>query len=80
MHGRYPVMKEKVTGREYVTRSNRVPLSDPAEVALPMAEGAAAKLQLRLKNPAEALTPGQFIERVKAAVDPAYRRSTPQMQ
>ena len=75
MHGRYPVMKEKGTGREFVTRSNKVPLSDTAEVALPVAEGAAQALQLKMKSTAQALTPDQFIQRVKAAVDPAYRRA-----
>ena len=74
MHGRYPVMKEKGTGREYITRSDRVPLHDTAEVALPIAEGSAAALQLRMKNTAQALTPAQFIQRVRIAVDPAYRK------
>jgi hypothetical protein len=75
MHGRYPVMTEKVSGRKYIARNNRVPLQDTAEVALPMGEGAAATLQLRMKNPAQALTPDQFAQRVKAAVNPAYRRA-----
>lgn len=74
MHGRYPIQKEFGTGREYVTRSNHVPLQDTAEVALPMAEGAAAELQRRMKSPALALTPAQLVQRVKVAVDPAYRK------
>lgn len=75
MHGRYRIMKEKGRDREYVTRSNRVPLQDTAEVALPMAEGAAVEMQLRMKSAAQALTPAQFVERVKASVNPAYRRA-----
>lgn len=73
MHGRYPIQKDAGTGREYMTRSNHVPLQDPAEVALPMAEGSAAEMQRRMKTPALALTPAQLIQRVKAEVNPAYR-------
>ena len=76
MHGRYPVMREKENGREYITRSNKVPLQDTAEVALPMTEGSAAAMQLRMKNAAQALTPAQFTQRVKAAVDSSYRRQS----
>jgi hypothetical protein len=75
MHGRYPVLKESGTGREYVARSNRVPLQDTAEVGLPMAEGGAASLQLRMKNAAQALTPAQFVQRIKATVNPSYTRA-----
>ena len=75
MHGRYPVMKEEGTGREYVTRSDRVPLQDTAEVGLPISEGTATALQLRMKNTAQALAPADFIQRVKKAVDPSYRKS-----
>ena len=74
MHGRYPIQRELGTGREYVTRSNHVPLQDTAEVALPMAEGSAAEMQRRMKNTAQALTPTQLVQRVKAAVNPSYRR------
>lgn len=74
MHGRYRIMKEKGAERQYITRSNKVPLQDTAEVALPMAEGSAAELQLKMKSTAQALTPAQFIQRVKASVNPAYRR------
>lgn len=74
MHGRYPVRKELGTGREYVTRSNDVPLQDISEVSLPMAEGTVAELQRRMKNPAQALTPAQLVQRIKASVNPAYRR------
>ena len=75
MHGRYPILKESTTGREYVARSNQVPLQDTAEIALPMADGGATALQLRLKDTAQALTPTQFIQQVKAAVNPSYNRA-----
>lgn len=74
MHGRYPIMKEKGSGREYLARSNKVPLQDTAEITLPVTEGVAAALQLKMKDPARALTPEQFIQRIRAAVDPSSRR------
>lgn len=74
MHGRYPVMKDKATGREYIARNNKVPLQDTAEVGLPVAEGAAAKLQSQMKSPATALTPADFVQRIKKAVNPAFRK------
>lgn len=65
MHGRYPVMKDGA-GREYVARSNRVPLSDVAEVAMPLVEGPVATLQARAKSTASAMTPAEFIQRIRA--------------
>jgi hypothetical protein len=70
MHGRYPVLREAATGRKYVARSNRVPLEDTAEVVMPMAEGAAATLQQRLKQPGRALTPEDFVRQIKAVKAP----------
>jgi hypothetical protein len=40
MHGRYRVEREAATGREYVARDNRVPLTDVSEVNLPLGENA----------------------------------------
>jgi hypothetical protein len=74
MHGRYPVLKETGTGRQYVARSNHTPLQDTAEVALPIVEGQAAPVQQRRSSPASALTPAEFVQRIKAAVDPSSRR------
>ena len=84
MHVRYPVMKEKGTGREFITRSNQVPLQDTAEVALPMAEGPAAAMQLRMKNEAQALTPVEVFPEVlsrcgsglpRVSAEPAVKRN-----
>ncbi len=80
MHGRYPVLKEQGTGREYIARSNRVPMQDTAEVALPMSEGAGQALQLKMKSAAQALTPAQFIQKIKGAVNPAYQRGQPRLR
>lgn len=44
MHGRYRLQRRATDGAEVVFRDNGVPLSDPAEVQLPMAQGAAANL------------------------------------
>ena len=60
MHGKYPVRRDQTTGREYVTRSNGVPLTDVAQVALPMAAGPAAELQRRMSRTTDALSPAEF--------------------
>jgi len=66
MHGRYPV-KRDAAGREYVARSNDVPLSDVAEVAAPMSEGNAAVLQKKFKSKADAFTPESFAAKIREA-------------
>lgn len=66
MHGRYPV-KRDAAGREYVARSNDVPLSDVAEVAAPMTEGGAATLQKKMKSKADAFTPESFAAKIREA-------------
>ena len=75
MHGRYPVLHEPGTGRAYMARSNRVPLQDTAEVAQSMSEGAVAGQPPKVKSPAQALTPEQFVQQIKAAVNPGYVRA-----
>jgi len=65
MYGRYPVKRDKRTGREYVTRSNGVPLGDVAEVALPMGEGPAATLQRRLRPAGDGMLPAEFAARIR---------------
>lgn len=75
MHGRYPIMKDTGSGQEYVARSNHLPLHDTAEVALPMTGGAAAKLQGMAATSSPALTPAQFVQQIKAAVNSSYVRA-----
>ncbi|WP_438480145.1 hypothetical protein [Oleiharenicola lentus] len=65
MHGRYPVLKDAITERTYIARSNRVPMEDSAEVAQPMATGGAAEVQRRIKSTAHALTPELFALQIK---------------
>ena len=38
MHGRYRVLRDESAGRDYVARDNGAPLTDTAEVELPMAQ------------------------------------------
>jgi hypothetical protein len=74
MYGRYPVLRDAATGAAYVARSNRVPLQDVAEVALPLAEGPAAALQQRAVRTGDALTPAAFARQIQAKVDPHHVR------
>ncbi|MDP1579308.1 MAG: hypothetical protein Q8M02_03460 [Candidatus Didemnitutus sp.] len=67
MHGRYPVRKDKATGREYITRTNGVPLSDVAEVAAPMPSDAVAQAMRRLRKSGDALSPVDFVQQIKQA-------------
>ncbi len=75
MHGRYPVMRDSATGRKYMAREDKMPLRTTAEVALPMTEGATATGPQSTPPPASALTPDEFIQRVKAAINPKYVRA-----
>jgi hypothetical protein len=67
MHGRYPVKFDKKLNREYIARANGVPLSATAEVALPLAEGKLAQLLRQQIRPDDALTPGEFVQSIRAA-------------
>jgi hypothetical protein len=65
MHGRYRIRKDEA-GRDYIARSNDVPMADVAEVALPMTEGGAAALQQKFKAKSSALTPAAFAEQIRS--------------
>lgn len=71
MHGVYPIKRDKTTGREYVARANGLPLAATAEVALPLAEGEAAKLLRRQIKTSDALTPAEFRQSIRDARDTA---------
>lgn len=71
MHGRYPVLKERASRREYVARANKVPLTSSDEVSLPMAESASAAMLQQVKSPAQALTPAEFITQIRSAAKAA---------
>ncbi|MBA4136458.1 MAG: hypothetical protein C0518_03990 [Opitutus sp.] len=74
MHGRYPVHRDPVTGREFVARSNDVPLQDVAEVALPMTSGDVAERQRRVVSTADALTPAEFVTQIRSTRRADYVR------
>jgi hypothetical protein len=74
MHGRYPIQREKDTGREFVARSNQAPLHSIAEVARPIVENGAAQAPALMKSPASALTPSQFVQQIRAAVKSSNHR------
>ena len=73
MHGLYPIKRE-TSGREFIARSNQVPLQDTAEVVQPMVSGGAAELQRRMRRTDQALTPAQFVQQIRAAVKPSNTR------
>jgi hypothetical protein len=75
MHGRYPVKRDKATGREFIARSNGVPMEDVAEVATPMTDAGAAQLQQRARKAADALSPSEFAELIRVT-----RNVTPQRE
>ena len=68
-HGRYHVLTDPATQRDYVTRDNLAPLSSTAEIALPLATPAVATLTARLTSPADALTLAAFETQITAALD-----------
>ena len=75
MHGRYPIHRQK-DGRAHVTRSNQVPLHYATEVALPMADGTVAESQQSLTSNTTPLTPEQFVQQIRTAVNVNYHRAS----
>jgi hypothetical protein len=75
-HGRYHVVTDATTQREYLTRDNLLPLTSTDEIALPLASGATAALVGRSVSATSALTLDTFETRILDAV--ARARSVPQ--
>jgi hypothetical protein len=65
MHGRYRVLVDSQTAREYVARDNRVPLRSESDVQLPPI---ASVVTARLASPLTALTPEAFEEKISAEI------------
>lgn len=74
MHGRYPVMKDPATGRRYMARENKEPLMDTADVSQP-ADGSPSGRAKAAKTARDALTPEQFSQRIKSAINPRHVRT-----
>ena len=64
MHGRYRVMTDATSARDYMARDDGVPLEHESDVQLPQGTAAAS----RPKRRAAALTPAAFEERITAEV------------
>ncbi len=75
MHGRYPIMREAATGRKYMARENKVPLTDTAEISRPITKANAAAVKEPAKAASQAIAPEDFIQRIKSAVNPRYVRT-----
>jgi hypothetical protein len=65
MHGRYRVLTDAQSGREYIARDDRVPLTSADDVQLPQT---ASTLEARLKSPAAALSPDAFETRIQSEI------------
>lgn len=75
-HGRYHVVTDASTQREYLTRDNSVPLTSTDEIALPLASAATADLLARRVTADQALSLAAFESRILDAV--ARATSVPQ--
>jgi hypothetical protein len=72
-HGRFRVLREAATGREYLARENHAPLTDLGEVGLPLTPAATANPLLAARaaaTRAQALNPAAF----EAAITAELRR------
>lgn len=76
MHGRYRVLHDAAQGRDYVARDNRLPLTDLAEVGLPMTElPAQIRAATAASSAARALTPAAFEAGIASEVQRAVLRA-----
>jgi hypothetical protein len=79
-HGRYRIERDAAGARDYIARDNRMPLHDVAEVALPLAEGAAAALPVlpaARADTSHALTPGAFEAQIVSEAQKAVPNARP---
>lgn len=71
MHGKYPVMRDAQSGREYIARSNGAPLYDEKEVVEPMNSASAVKAARADQQP---LTPAAFTAKIREAYQVLQQR------
>lgn len=64
-HGRYHLLHDAATDRDFVARDNLTPLESTADIVLPLETAAPGN---RLKSAARALSPGDFETRIVEAV------------
>jgi hypothetical protein len=68
MHGMYRIKKHPGLAREQVTRSDGTPLRDTHEVSGPLADHSATTTVAVGTRAAPALTPDEFIQKIRSAV------------
>lgn len=69
-HGRYHVLTDAATQRDYVTRDNGAPLTSTDEIALPLAGPGIATVAARAVSSADALSLSAFEARIADTVAP----------
>ena len=62
-HGRYRVLSDPATSRDYVARDNGVPLTTTSEVSLPLLDP--SRIAAVVRTPAAALAPADFLALVR---------------
>lgn len=70
-HGRYPIVKEAATGREYMARSDGAPLRSVSEVSRPVhTDGGKVTpaTQATVQAASQALTPDEFVLKIRANI------------
>jgi hypothetical protein len=67
-HGRYRVLRDQASGRDYVARDNRRPLAATSDVELPLHGLPAGVAPARAAAPAAALSPDAFAAEIAAEV------------
>jgi hypothetical protein len=77
-HGRYRILRDQAAAREIMARDNGVPLTDPAEVLLPL-DGVPAPVRAANANSAVArgLSPAEFEAAITAEAGRSGARATP---
>jgi hypothetical protein len=83
MHGRYPIARDKDTGRGYIMRNNRAPLKDTKEVSGKMdheAHSTDESSEHARREPAltEAMSPEEFAAKIRGVLKPGSRRPNEQ--
>jgi hypothetical protein len=72
-HGRYRVLTDATTRRDYVARDNGVPLTATSEVSLPALDP--ARMTGATRSAADGLAPNDFLARVRTQLQPADARA-----
>lgn len=65
-HGRYRLLRDAASNRDFVARENRVPLESTAEVQIPLQSDPSPAT--RMKSAASALSPSDFESKIAEAV------------